>query len=344
MPYTLDDKLVVAITSRALFDLDEAHRIFERQGLEAYREHQLQYEDVPLKPGTGYPLVRALLAINERLPQPIIEVVLLTRNDAESGLRIINSIEALMLPIVRMAFTDGSDPYPYLKSFSCDLFLSAHRADVHVALEAGFAAALVYPPPNDLEDDITQVRMAFDGDAVLFGAESDRIFQEHGIDAFHRHETELEDTPMDPGPFAGLLRAISTIQHQFPEGQCPVRTALVTARGAPAHKRLINTLRSWGVTINESFFMGGVNKAKVLQAFKPHIYFDDQPLHLDDAAKSLPAAHVVQRSLVSVRPTRLVAGNTPEPRLDARRTPTSTSHNPRRRRRSSYGSPGPHSR
>ena len=293
MPYTLDDKLVIAITSRALFDLDEAHRIFEREGLEAYRQHQLQYEGVPLKPGTGYPLVQALLAINNRLPQPMIEVVLLTRNDAESGLRIINSIEARRLPIVRMAFTDGSDPYHYLESLSCDLFLSAHQTDVHAAHEAGFAAALVYPPPDVLEEDVTQVRMAFDGDAVLFGVESERIFQEQGIDAFHRHETDMEDTFMDPGPFAGLLRAISAIQQQFPAEECPIRTALVTARGAPAHKRLIKTLRSWGVTINESFFLGGVNKAKVLRVFKPHIYFDDQAHHLEDAAKSLPVAHVV---------------------------------------------------
>ena len=294
MPYSLDDKLVVAITSRALFDLDEAHRIFEQHGLDAYRAYQLKHEELPLRPGTGYPLVKALLSINGLLPEPMIEVVLLTRNDAESGLRIINTIEARKLPVVRMAFTDGSDPYRYLESFSCDLFLSAHHDDVRAALEAGFAAALVYPPPNILKEDIAQVRMAFDGDAVLFGSESEQLFQKQGIDAFHRHEAEMENTPMDPGPFAGLLRALSAIQQRFSEQECPIRTALVTARGAPAHKRLIKTLRTWGVTINESFFMGGVNKAKVLRVFKPHIYFDDQPLHLEDAANSLPAAQVVQ--------------------------------------------------
>ena len=303
MPYTLDDKLVVAITSRALFDLDEAHRIFERQGLEAYREYQLRYESVPLKPGTGYPLVRALLAINDRLPEPMVEVVLLSRNDAESGLRIINSIQARGLPIVRMAFTDGSDPYRYLESLSCDLFLSAHQADVHAAQKAGFAAALVYPPPNVMEEDVAQVRMAFDGDAVLFGAESEHIFQEQGIDAFHLHESEMENVPMDPGPFAGFLRAISAIQRQYASKECPIRTALVTARGAPAHKRLINTLHSWGVIINESFFLGGVDKAKVLRVFRPHIYFDDQALHLEGAAESVPAAHVIVSTTPGSRPT-----------------------------------------
>jgi 5'-nucleotidase len=293
MPYSLDDKLVVAITGRALFDLDEAHRIYEREGLEAYQKYQLQNEDVTLKPGTGYPLVQALLAINKRVPEPIVDVVLLTRNDAESGLRIIKSIETRGLSIARMAFTDGTNPYRYLESFSCDLFLSAHQDDVKDALEAGFAAALVYPPPSMLEEDLSEVRIAFDGDAVLFGGESERIFQEQGIDAFHEHETRWEDTPMTPGPFKGLLQAISTIQRLFPERDCPIRTALVTARGAPAHKRLVKTLRTWGVSINESFFMGGVNKAKVLRAFKPHIYFDDQALHLNDAAGSTPAAQVV---------------------------------------------------
>jgi 5'-nucleotidase len=224
----------------------------------------------------------------------MIEVVLLTRNDAESGLRIINSIQKSLLPIIRMAFTDGSDPYRYLESFSCNLFLSAHRADVHAALDAGFPAALVYPPPDKFEQDISEVRIAFDGDAVLFGTESDQVFQEQGLEAFHRHETDMENVPMGPGPFASLLQAISAIQRGFPEGKCPIRTTLITARGAPAHKRLIKTLRTWGVAMNESFFMGGVSKASILKVFRPHIYFDDQSFNLEHAAKSLPSAHVIQ--------------------------------------------------
>ena len=293
MPQTLDDKLVVAITSRALFDLDEAHRVFEREGLEAYQRYQLQHEDIPLKPGTGYPLVQALLAINDRVPEPLVEVVLISRNDAESGFRIIGSIESRILDITRMAFTDGSDPYQYLEPFSCDLFLSANQGDVWSALQAGFAAGWVYSPPAILEEDISPVRIAFDGDAVLFGGDSERIFQEQGIYAFHQHEQEMEDVPMDPGPFKGLLQAISKIQGLFPQRECPIRTYLVTSRGAPAHKRLIKTLRSWGVSINESFFLGGAPKEKFLLAIKPHIYFDDQAVHLESAAHSTPVAQVV---------------------------------------------------
>lgn len=293
MPYTLTDKLVVAITSRALFDLDEAHELFENKGLEAYKKYQEEREDIALGPGTGYALVRALLEINKQLPEPLIEVVLLSRNDAESGLRIINSIEQLHLPISRMAFTDGTDPYRYLKSFSVNLFLSAHRDDVTEALSSGFASALVFPPPATIEQDTNEVRMAFDGDAVLFSDESERVYQEEGLAAFQRREHSLQDNPMAPGPFAALLAAISSIQSLFAEGKCPIRTALVTARGAPAHKRLIKTWRSWGVTINESFFLGGVSKGDVLIAFKPHIYFDDQAVHLEDSALSTPSAQVV---------------------------------------------------
>lgn len=304
MPHTLEDKLVVAITSRALFDLDEADKIFQNRGLAAYKEYQLKHEDIPLKPGTAFPLVRALLAINELVSEPMIEVVLLTRNDAESGLRIINSIQKSDLPIIRMAFTDGSDPYRYLESFSCNLFLSAHKADVHAALNAGFPAALVYPPPNEFEQDISEVRIAFDGDAVIFGEESDQVFLKHGLEAFHRHETDMENVPMGPGPFASLLQAISAIQQRFPEGKCPIRTTLVTARGAPAHKRLIKTLRTWGVAMNESFFMGGVSKATILKAFRPHIYFDDQSFNLEHASKSLPSAHVIPAKPSTKRSSR----------------------------------------
>ena len=293
MPYSLEDKLVVAITGRALFDLDAAHQVFEQDGLEAYRAHQREREEEPLRPGTAFPLVRALLAINDRLPEPLVEVVLISRNDAESGLRLIRSIDAHALAIQRMAFTDGSNPYIYLAAFSCDLFLSAYREGVHGALAAGFPAALVYPPPSTPDHDLSQVRIAFDGDAVLFSGESDRVFQERGIDAFHRHETERSHTPMRPGPFAGLLHALSEIQRRFPEHDSPIRTALITARGAPAHMRIITTLRAWGVTLDESFFIGGVDKAKLLDAFKPHIYFDDQPANLDRAAPTTPSAHVV---------------------------------------------------
>jgi 5'-nucleotidase len=293
MPYVLHDKLVVAITSRALFDLDEAHEVFEKQGLEAYRAYQSAHEDVPLRPGTAFPLVKALLNINERAGERLVEVVLLSRNDADSGLRIYKSIEAAGLDIVRAAFTDGRSPFHYLESFSCDLFLSANPENVTMALKAGFAAALVYPAPDLLEEDSHEVRIAFDGDGVLFAGEVDRYFRDKGIDAFQTHENEHANEPLNPGPFKRFLDDLSAIQSRFSEQDCPIRTALVTARAAPAHKRPILTLRSWGVRIDESFFLGGLDKSSVLRVFKPHIFFDDLAVYLDSASRLTPAARVI---------------------------------------------------
>ena len=293
MSYELSDKLVIGITSRALFDLDDAHRIFAEEGLEAYRAHQIERETESLNPGTGFPLVRALLGINDRAKQRLVEVILISRNDADSGLRILNSIEAAGLDITRSVFTDGPTAHRYLDPYSCDLFLSAQADDVQAALSSGFPAALVYPSPNALPDDGDQVRIAFDGDAVLFGDESEQIFQSQGLDAFQQHEAEMEDTPLSPGPFKGFLDAIGRLQRSFSESDSPIRTALVTARGAPAHKRPIKTLRAWGIRIDESFFLGGIEKSRILDALRPHIYFDDQRVHLDSAAKSTPSAQVL---------------------------------------------------
>ncbi len=294
MPYSLEDKLVVAITSRALFDLEDAHRIFLEQGLEAYRRFQLQREAMPLSPGTGFPLVKALLSINDRLPagERLVEVVLLSRNDADSGLRIWNSIEACGLDITRGVFTDGRSPYVYLPAFRCDLFLSANESDVQAALGRGQAAALVYAPATRQEDDYAEVRIAFDGDAVLFSDSSERIFQEQGLEAFQRYEQVMEDVPLEPGPFKGFVDALKKIQEKFPEDKCPIRTALVTSRNAPAQKRPIKTLRHWGVRLDETFFLGGMEKSRVLDTFRPHIFLDDQSAHLDTAALSTPSARV----------------------------------------------------
>lgn len=293
MPYELHDKLVIAITSRALFNLDEAHAVFEKDGLQAYRAFQEAHENEPLKPGTALPLVRSLLNINNRVGERLVEVVLVSRNDADSGLRIYKSIEAAGLDIIRAAFTDGRSPFHYLKSFSCDLFLSANSEDVRMALASGFAAALVYPRPDKLEEDSGEVRIAFDGDGVLFSGEVDRYFRDKGIDAFQSHEDENADKPLNPGPFKQFLDDLSNIQSKFPEQDCPIRTALVTARAAPAHKRPILTLRSWGVRIDESFFLGGLDKSKVLEVFKPHIFFDDLAAYIETASKLTPAARVL---------------------------------------------------
>ncbi len=296
VPYSLDEKLVVGITSRALFDLDEEDALFRARGLAAYRAHQREREGVALAPGTAFPLVRALLAINDRADERLVEVVVISRNDADSGARILHSVAVHDLDITRAAFTDGREPWPYLQAFHCNLFLSAERDDVEGALRAGFPAAAVTRPPDGPPSDEgppDEVRIAFDGDAVLFDPSSEAVFQQEGLAAFQAHEADRADEPMRPGPFEPFLHALERIQSRFGEESAPIRTALVTARGAPAHRRVINTLRAWGVRIDESFFLGGVAKDPVLQGFRPHIFFDDQVAHLDAASRSTPSAHVL---------------------------------------------------
>lgn len=293
MPYNLSEKLVIGITSRALFNLDEAHRVYSEQGLEAYRRYQTERETENLEPGTGFSLVKSLLHINNFGKGRLVEVILISRNDADSGMRIMNSVEAHGLDITRFAFTDGPTAYRYLKPLYCDLLLSAAPSDVLAALAEGFPAALVYPPPSTKSEGEGPVKIAFDGDAVLFDDESERVFQKEGIEAFRKREAELEDTPLNPGPLKDFLDALNRIQRLFPESECPIRIALVTSRDAPAHKRPVKTLRAWGVRPDESFFLGGIDKGPILEALQPHIYFDDQRLHLESAAMSTPSAQVL---------------------------------------------------
>lgn len=231
LPYTLDDKLVVAISSRALFALDEADAVFRDHGLEAYRQYQREREDQPLAAGTGMPLVRGLLRINAVVDQPLVEVIVLSRNDADSGMRIFNSIEEAGLAITRAAFTDGADPMPYLKPFACDLFLSDEPAAVQAALRSGFPAARVMDPPEGYDEEPAgPVKTAFDGDSVLFDGESERVFQEEGLEAFQARENELADQPMNPGPFKPFLVALGRVQTAVGDDQAVIRTSLVTAR------------------------------------------------------------------------------------------------------------------
>lgn len=294
MPYSLDDKLVVGITSRALFDLDEADAVFRNEGLLAYRTFQREHEDENLEPGTGFPLVRGLLAINHRVDDRVVEVIVISRNDADSGMRFWNSIEYHGLDISRGAFTSGRDASRYLRPFCCDLFLSANPEDVSAAIGQGYPAALVCTPPEGLhQGDLNEVRIAFDGDAVLFDGESERVFQENGLEAFLEREARLADVPMNPGPFEPFLRGLRLVQDRFPEGASPIRTSLVTARNAPAHKRVVNTLRSWGVSLDESFFLGGIDKAPILAQLRPHIFFDDQMTHLEGSRRQTPSAQVL---------------------------------------------------
>lgn len=294
MPVKLNDKLVLGLSSRALFDLAEANAVFELQGLTAYREYQRKHEREVLAPGTAYPLVKGLLAVNKRAGEELVEVIIFSRNDADSAMRVFNSIEAHDLPITRGVFRGGRDPFPFLSALSCDVFLTAEPSQALKANEQGVPAALIMGPPAQPapSDDGSEVRIAFDGDAVLFGAESQRVYDAEGLDAFHAHELALADDALSPGPLAPFLRGLARIQAHFP-GASPIRTALVTSRGAPAHLRVVNTLRAWGVEVDETFFLGGVDKTEVLAAFGAHIFFDDQLAHVEAASRRVPAAQVL---------------------------------------------------
>jgi 5'-nucleotidase len=292
VPETLEDKLVVGISSRALFDLTEANAVFEQRGLTAYREYQREHEREILEPGTAYPLVKGLLAVNDRAGEPLVDVIIFSRNDADSAMRVLRSVEAHRLPITRGVFRGGRDPWPLLPAMSCDVFLSAESSQVLKAREQGVASALIMPSAGMTDEDITEVRVAFDGDAVLFDAAAQQVYDAHGLDAFHEHEATHADEPMAPGPFRPFLDGLARIQAHF-GGSSPIRTALVTARAAPAHYRVVNTLRSWGVTVDETYFLGGVDKAQVLEAFGAHIFFDDQLVHVESAAARVPAAQVL---------------------------------------------------
>ncbi len=296
MPFSLDKLLVIGISSRALFDLEAEEVIFRTQGLEAYRRHQLENENAILRPGAGFALVRALLKLNLlTADQRLVEVVIMSRNSSETSLRIFHSIEHYGLDITRAALSGGALLAPYLQAFNVSLFLSLHEDDVQAAVESGVAAALLYQKPANLLEELDQIRIAFDGDAVIFSDASERIFQTQGMEAFERHERENALQPLPAGPFARLLKALAFIQKNFKSANrqaAPIRTALVTARSSPAHERVIRTLRAWDVIIDETFFMGGVAKSEVLAAFKPHMFFDDQPGHCAGAAPLVQTGRV----------------------------------------------------
>ncbi len=284
-------RLVAAISSRTLFDLDDSHSVFERDGVEAYARYQVAHEDAPLAPGVAFPLVRKLLALNQRSGRPLVEVILLSRNSSDTGLRVFNSIQHYGLDIVRAAFTGGAPPYTYIRPFGAQLFLSANGEDVRRALRAGVAAATILASTIGGDPD-GPLRIAFDGDAVIFGDESERISLEQGVEAFARHETEHAQRPLSGGPFRAFLAALHEIQAEFPADDPPIRTALVTARSAPAHKRVILTLREWGVRLDEAIFLGGRAKGPFLEAFSADIFFDDSGANTDSARRFVATGHV----------------------------------------------------
>ena len=285
-------KLVVAVSSRALFNLDDSHTIFETQGKEAFCHYQIEHEDEILTPGYGFSLVTKLLALNEScLDDPFVEVILLSQNSADTGLRIFNSIAHHGLAITRAAFTSGSSPYHYMSAFGVHLFLSTNADDVVKTLDAGFAAATILCG-SSLINTSSQLRIAFDGDSVLFSDASERIYQQRGLAVFAENERHEAKNPLPGGPFKDFLGALHYIQTQFDSQASPIRTALVTARAAPAHERVVRTLRAWGIRIDEALFLGGMSKGAFLKAFGADIFFDDQRGHCDSAAQHVAAAHV----------------------------------------------------
>ncbi len=290
--------LVVAITTRALFHLEDSHALFEREGIAAFADHQRRHEDDVLAPGIAFPLVRKLLALNAGAADgaadgaPRVEVILLSRNSADTGLRVFNSIQHHGLDIRRATFTSGAPVWPYIRPFGAQLFLSANPESVRAALEAGVAAATILPAQAG-EPRHPQLRIAFDGDAVIFGDESERVSREQGVEAFGAHERARAHEPLSGGPFRGFLSALHDLQAAYPPGDdAPIRTALVTARSAPAHERVIRTLREWGVRLDEALFLGGREKGPFLEAFGADIFFDDSPHNIDSARRHVAAGHV----------------------------------------------------
>ena len=291
MGISLDGKLVVAISSRALFDFEEVNQVFEQADDTAYMRLQLERLEIPAKPGVAFSLVQKLLAFNEELSQKV-EVVILSRNDPVSGLRVMKSAAHYALPIIRCSFTRGEAPWRYLKPLHANLFLSTHLSDVRAALAAGVPAAQVYPHSAHASDaHPSEVRIAFDGDAVLFSDEAERVYQSHGLNAFQQHETDKVSLPLPDGPFKPLLVALHRLQ-QAATPRMRIRTALVTARSAPAHERAIRTLMNWNIAVDEAMFLGGLDKGEFLREFEPDFFFDDQTGHIESAARHVPSGHV----------------------------------------------------
>ena len=292
------EKLVIGISSRALFDLDKSHQIFEKKGPEAYARHQVENEGKPLKQGVAFPFVRKILHLNAILQAPpAVEVILLSRNTADTGLRVFHSIQHHGLDISRAAFCGGNTPYRYVKAFGCDLFLSTDRADVEGALAQGVAAATLLAGNASDSGEHEPLCIAFDADAVLVSDEAEQVYQRKGLDAFKNSEQDAADLPMDAGPFKGFLTALHSLQQRLEaqdrgHDQC-LRTAVITARSAPAHERLVRTLRSWKIRIDEMLFIGSQEKGAFVRDYGADMFFDDRGEHCASAqAVGTIAGHV----------------------------------------------------
>lgn len=301
MAYDLSKRLVIGLASSALFDLEESDNVFRTKGEEAYRTYQREKQYHQLSKGVAFPFIKKLLSINEINPDdPPIEVILLSRNDPDTGLRVMNSIKGYGLGITRALFLQGRDPHKYINALSIDLFLSANEADVKQAIHAGYPAGQVLS--SHIEDDIlndTELRIALDFDGVIVDDEAEKIYASQGIKGFHQYETDHASEAHNPGPLTSFLKKLADVQSQeknFAESvgdyNPKLRISIVTARNAPSHERVINTMREWGITVNEAFFLGGIEKRKILEILNPHIFFDDQKIHLDPTTEILPSVHI----------------------------------------------------
>ncbi|PXX25676.1 5'-nucleotidase [Arenibacter sp. ARW7G5Y1] len=295
MPVDFSDILVIGVSSRALFNLESENAVFDKKGIEGYRKYQQEREDEALEPGTAFVLVKSLLELNNQADKRIVEVVVMSRNSPETGVRMLNSITKHKLDITRVALSGGEPLSPYIEAYDVDLFLSKDDKDVQAVIDSGAcAAASIYAPPTEFDPKDNRVKIAFDADAVLFSEDSEYRYKTEGMEAFHKYESEHEDDPLNEGPFAKLLIKLSKIQVHLPTSieLTPLRLSIVTARNAPSHMRVIKTLRKWGVYVDEAHFLGGLSKDKVLKAFGAHIFFDDQETHLKETSKVVPSGKV----------------------------------------------------
>ena len=288
MPYSINNKLKIAVSSRALFQLEDEEKIFQEKGKEEYEKYQVEHENDILMPGAAFPVVKSLLELGE----DDVEVIVVSKNTANTSLRVFNSIQANHLNICRGFFTGGESIISYLKALDIDLYLTANDKSAKEAIDNGIPAATMITSAAHYVNDATDIRIAFDGDAVLFSDESEAIFKKEGLEAFSKNEGEKADIPMKEGPMAKFLMALSKIQSKQKPDDTKITTALVTSRSAPAHTRTIKTLRAWGIKVNQAFFLGGMDKTFILKEFKPQIFFDDQHVHTDRASSVVPAGTV----------------------------------------------------
>lgn len=301
MAYQIEQKFVIAVASSALFDLTESDKVYQEKGEEEYRKYQREHEERVLETGVAFPLIKRMLSINNEADeedQPV-EVILLSRNDPDTGLRVFKSIEHYKLPISRAVFVAGNNPFQYMGAFNASLFLSGNPADVKEAVEQGFPAGCIYPTDFIDDDSDEELRLAFDFDGVIADDSAETIFQTGQLGSFLDHEKRNADEPLPPGPLLRFFTEISKLQKrellkkQQDENYKPkIRVAIATARNAPAHERVITTLRKLDIRVDEAFFLGGVDKGRVLRIFRPHIFFDDQVGHIEGVAHIVPSVHV----------------------------------------------------